>query len=93
MAFLYTNKKGEKYYLNKTVVKLRGSGKMQTLYFFRRNNEPQFSLVRSSPQHSQATKARGAEKAIPVRGLQGARIFVLFILNRSPSLVSFLGGH
>ncbi|MBI4079339.1 MAG: hypothetical protein HY429_03525 [Candidatus Levybacteria bacterium] len=36
MAFTHTNRKGEKYYLHKKDVTLRGSGKRQTIYFFAR---------------------------------------------------------
>lgn len=34
MAYEHTNKKGTKYYLHSKDVKLRGSGKLQTIYFF-----------------------------------------------------------
>lgn len=37
MAYEYTNKRGTKYYLHKKDVTLRGSGKMQTIYFFAKN--------------------------------------------------------
>lgn len=40
MAFEYTNKKGQKYYLHSKTVTLRGSGKKQTIYFFRRDVQP-----------------------------------------------------
>ena len=36
MAFEYTNKKGQKYFLHSRTVTLRGSGKSQTIYFFAR---------------------------------------------------------
>lgn len=36
MAYTYTNKKGTKYYLHSRQVKLRGSGKLQTIFFFAR---------------------------------------------------------
>lgn len=34
MAYQYTNKKRQQYFLHKREVILRGSGKMQTIYFF-----------------------------------------------------------
>jgi len=34
VAFEYTNQKGQKYYLHKREVTLRGSGKKQTIYYF-----------------------------------------------------------
>lgn len=34
MAYNYTNKKGQKYILHSTDVKLRGSGKTQKIFFF-----------------------------------------------------------
>lgn len=34
MAFSHNNKKGTTYYLHKRDVKLRGSGKTQTIFFF-----------------------------------------------------------
>lgn len=37
MAYKYTNQKGQDYFLHATQVKLRGSGKNQTVYFFARN--------------------------------------------------------
>lgn len=37
MAYKYTNKKGTDYYLHKREVKLRGSGKNQTIFFFARD--------------------------------------------------------
>ncbi len=37
MAYQYTNSKGETYYLHSKDVKLRGSGKTQTIYFFARS--------------------------------------------------------
>lgn len=37
MAFSYTNSRDQKYFLHKKTVKLRGSGKMQTIYFFARD--------------------------------------------------------
>lgn len=36
MAFSYKNKKGDTYYLHSRAVTLRGSGKVQTIYFFAR---------------------------------------------------------
>lgn len=36
MAFTHTNKKGTKYYLHSQQVILRGSGRNQTIYFFRK---------------------------------------------------------
>lgn len=36
MAYQYTNAKGQTYYLHAKDVKLRGSGKTQTIYFFAR---------------------------------------------------------
>lgn len=36
MAYTHKNKKGTTYYLHSREVKLRGSGKMQTIYFFSR---------------------------------------------------------
>lgn len=36
MAYQHKNKKGENYFLHKKDVKLRGSGKQQTIYFFSR---------------------------------------------------------
>jgi hypothetical protein len=36
MAFSYKNKKDQTYFLHKTEVTLRGSGKHQTIYFFAR---------------------------------------------------------
>lgn len=38
MAFEYTNKKGQKYYLYQKDVQLRGSGKVQRIYFFKRES-------------------------------------------------------
>lgn len=40
MTYEYTNSRGQKYYLHKKDVKLRGSGKIQTIYFFRKNVQP-----------------------------------------------------
>lgn len=37
MAYQYTNKRGQTYYLHKRDVVLRGSGHKQTIYFFKRN--------------------------------------------------------
>lgn len=37
MAYQYKNKKGQIYYLHSRDVKLRGSGKDQTIYFFAKN--------------------------------------------------------
>jgi hypothetical protein len=37
MAYKHTNKKGTDYYLHSKAVKLRGSGKNQTIYFFARD--------------------------------------------------------
>jgi hypothetical protein len=37
MAFEFTNSRGQKYYLHNKKVKLRGSGKEQTIYFFARD--------------------------------------------------------
>lgn len=34
MAFKFTNSKGKDYYLHAKTVKLRGSNKQQTIYFF-----------------------------------------------------------
>ena len=34
MAYEHTNKRGIKYYLHSKQVTLRGSGKLQTIYFF-----------------------------------------------------------
>lgn len=34
MAYKHTNKKGTDYFLHSKDVKLRGSGKLQTIYFF-----------------------------------------------------------
>lgn len=34
MAYQHTNAKGNNYYLHQREVKLRGSGRMQTIYFF-----------------------------------------------------------
>jgi hypothetical protein len=39
MAFEHTNAKGTKYYLHSTTVKLRGSGKNQTIYYFKKNTD------------------------------------------------------
>lgn len=36
MAYTHKNTKGQEYYLHTMQVKLRGSGKMQTIYFFKR---------------------------------------------------------
>lgn len=40
MAFSFKNSRDQTYYLHKKVVKLRGSGKMQTIYFFARDTRP-----------------------------------------------------
>ncbi len=37
MAYSHKNKKGQTYFLHKTEVTLRGSGKKQTIYFFARD--------------------------------------------------------
>lgn len=37
MAYAYKNNKGTTYYLHSKDVKLRGSGKLQTIYFFARD--------------------------------------------------------
>lgn len=37
MAYKHTNKKGTDYFLHSQQVKLRGSGKNQTIYFFSKN--------------------------------------------------------
>lgn len=34
MAFSYTNKKGQTYYLYTTTVELRGGNRQQTIYYF-----------------------------------------------------------
>lgn len=39
MAYSHTNSKGQTYFLHKTEVKLRGSGKNQTIYFFARSEK------------------------------------------------------
>ena len=39
MAYKYTNSKGTDYFLHSTQVKLRGSGKQQTIYFFARSTK------------------------------------------------------
>ena len=40
MAYSFNNSRDQKYYLHKKTVKLRGSGKMQTIYFFARDQRP-----------------------------------------------------
>lgn len=40
MAFEYKNKRGQIYQLYNRKVKLRGSGKEQTIYYFARDNRP-----------------------------------------------------
>lgn len=40
MAYSFKNTKNQTYYLHKKTVKLRGSGKMQTIYFFARDERP-----------------------------------------------------
>lgn len=37
MAYQYRNKKGDSYHLHKREVTLKGSGKIQTIYFFSRD--------------------------------------------------------
>lgn len=37
MAYSYKNKKGQNYILHRQEVKLKGSGKLQTIYFFSKN--------------------------------------------------------
>ncbi len=37
MAYSFKNSQGQTYYLHKKAVKLRGSGKIQTIYFFARD--------------------------------------------------------
>ncbi len=37
MTFSFKNSRNQTYYLYKKIVKLRGSGKMQTIYFFARD--------------------------------------------------------
>ena len=37
MAYAHKNKKGQTYFLHRTEVVLRGSGKKQTIYFFARD--------------------------------------------------------
>lgn len=41
MAYEYTNSKGQKYYLNKNQITLRGSGKLQTIYYFSKDQRPE----------------------------------------------------
>lgn len=38
MAYQYTNKKGQAYYLHTRDITLRGSGKEQTIYFFAKSS-------------------------------------------------------
>jgi hypothetical protein len=40
MAYEYTNSRGNKYYLNKRTVTLRGSGHTQTIFYFTRTPGP-----------------------------------------------------
>lgn len=40
MAYKFTNSKGQDYFLHKTEVTLRGSGKLQTIYYFTRKEGP-----------------------------------------------------
>lgn len=40
MAYKFTNSRGQDYFLHRTEVKLRGSGKNQTLYYFARQTGP-----------------------------------------------------
>lgn len=37
MAYIHTNKKGQRYFLHSTIVKLRGGDRNQTIYFFARS--------------------------------------------------------
>ena len=43
MAYAHTNSKGVKYYLHKKDVQLRG-GKMQTIYYFAKDERPADAL-------------------------------------------------
>lgn len=47
MAYKHTNKKGTDYYLHSRQVTLRGSGKLQTIYFFAR--QPQSGALDEVP--------------------------------------------
>lgn len=47
MAYKHTNKKGTDYYLHSRQVTLRGSGKLQTIYFFAR--EPKDGALDAVP--------------------------------------------
>ena len=40
MAYTYTNKKGQKYYLHTKDVTLRGGNRKQTIYYFAREVKP-----------------------------------------------------
>lgn len=39
MAYQHTNSKGDTYYLHSQEVKLRGSGKLQRIYYFKRDTD------------------------------------------------------
>lgn len=39
MAYAYKNKQGTTYYLHQKEIKLRGSGKKQTIYYFKRSED------------------------------------------------------
>lgn len=48
MAYEHTNAKGQKYYLHKTEVTLRGGGRVQTIYYFSR--EVKSNAIDSVPE-------------------------------------------
>ncbi|KKQ66774.1 MAG: hypothetical protein US86_C0003G0017 [Candidatus Daviesbacteria bacterium GW2011_GWA2_38_24] len=48
MAYEYTNAKGTKYYLHRREVTLRGSGKVQRIYFFAK--EPKDGAIDEIPE-------------------------------------------
>ncbi len=44
-AYEYTNKKGVAYYLHSQVVTLKGTGKKQTIYYFAKKENVEFSCT------------------------------------------------
>lgn len=44
MAFAFTNKKGQEYFLHEKKVSLRGNNREQTIYFFAREVKPAGAL-------------------------------------------------
>ncbi len=56
MAFKYSNSRGTDYFLHRTEVTLRGSGKKQTIYFF--SKQPGEKAIDEVPNGYQVIEAQ-----------------------------------